>query len=180
MSTASHNDSPSGSRTKIVLTRWEERFVAWLIDFVIVSVGLTIMFAWLSDFLSIPFWAYDVTDEMEALFESLQTDPFHYIISALVFLAYWTFLESRSGQSVGKKVMNLKTTTLDGTLADRKSIALSAFGKAFLLPIDVILGRIITSEKRQRIFSRASNTIVIKIKKEVRSVDTNGIKYIKD
>ena len=51
---------------------------------------------------------------MEALFESLQNDPYHYVISALVFLAYWTLLESRSGQSIGKKVMNLKTTTLDG------------------------------------------------------------------
>jgi uncharacterized RDD family membrane protein YckC len=115
---------------------------------------------------------------MDGLSEK-QFEPFHYIVSALVFLAYWTYFESTSGQSIGKRVMSLKTTTLDGNLVDRKRIALSAFGKAFLLPIDVILGWIFTNEKRQRIFSRASDTIVVKIKKEVRTADKN-IKYIKD
>jgi hypothetical protein len=43
----------------------------------------------------------------------------------------------------------------------------------------VILGWIFTNEKRQRIFNRASNTILIKIKTESRSTDGN-IKYIKD
>ena len=36
--------------------------------------------------------------------------------------------------------MNLKTTSLNGTVAERKKVALAAFGKAFLLPFDVILG----------------------------------------
>ena len=75
--------------------------------------------------------------------------------------------------------MNLKTTSLNGAVAERKNVALAAFGKAFLLPFDVILGWIFTNEKRQRLFNRASNTIVIKIKTESISTDTN-IKYIKD
>ena len=75
--------------------------------------------------------------------------------------------------------MNLKTTNLDGTVAEGKMVALSAFGKAFLLPFDVILGWIFTNEKRQRIFNRASKTLVIKIRKE--SMSTNGdISYVKD
>ena len=75
--------------------------------------------------------------------------------------------------------MNLKTTTLNGDIAERKWVALAAFGKAFLLPFDVVLGRIFTNEKRQRIFNRATNTIIIKIKTE--SISTNkNIKYIKE
>jgi uncharacterized RDD family membrane protein YckC len=170
--------SPSSSDmypAEIKLARWTERFIAWLIDFVIVSVGLAVLFA----IFSIPFWAYYATiaEEVEQQFEGLQ--PLHYIISSLVFLLYWTYFESTTGQSIGKKVMNLKTTDINGAVAERKSVALAAFGKAFLLPFDVVLGWIFTNEKRQRIFNRASNTIVIKIKTESISTDKN-IKYIKD
>jgi hypothetical protein len=55
---------------------------------------------------------------------------------------------------------------------------LQSFGKAFLLPLDVILGWIFTNDKRQRIFNRASNTIVIKIKEN--RVVSDSITYLKD
>jgi uncharacterized RDD family membrane protein YckC len=159
--------------TEIKLARWTERFVAWLIDFVIVSIGLAVLFA----VLSIPFWIYYSAQEVEQQFEGLQ--PFHYIVSSLVFLLYWTYFESTTGQSIGKRAMNLKTIDINGAVAERKNVALAAFGKAFLLPFDVVLGWIFTNEKRQRIFNRASNTIVIKIKTESISTDKN-IKYIRD
>ena len=75
--------------------------------------------------------------------------------------------------------MNLKTTDINGAVTERKNVALAAFGKTFLLPFDVVLGGIFTNEKRQRIFNRASNTLVIKIKTESISANKN-IKYIKD
>ena len=158
--------------SEIKLARWTERFIAWLIDFVIVSIGLVILFA----ILSVPFWIY-YAEGTEEQFKGLQS--FHYLISSLIFVLYWTYFESKTGQSIGKRVMNLKTTSLNGAVAERKNVALAAFGKAFLLPFDVILGWIFTNEKRQRIFNRASNTIVIKIKTESISTDTN-IRYIKD
>jgi uncharacterized RDD family membrane protein YckC len=158
---------------EIKLARWTERFVAWVIDFVIVSIGLAILFA----LLSIPFWIYYAAEDVDAQLKGPQ--PFHYLISSLVFFLYWTYFESTTGQSIGKKVMNLKTTNLNGTIAEGKRVALAAFGKAFLLPFDVILGWIFTNEKRQRIFNRASNTVVIKIKTESKSTDGN-ISYIKD
>ena len=161
--------------TEIKLARWTERFIAWLIDFVIVSVGLAVLFA----IFSIPFWAYYATtaEEAEQQFEGPQ--PLHYLISSLVFFLYWTYFESTTGQSIGKKVMNLRTIDINGTIAERKWVALAAFGKAFLLPFDVVLGWIFTNDKRQRIFNRASNTIVTKIKTESISANKN-IKYIKD
>jgi hypothetical protein len=49
---------------------------------------------------------------------------------------------------------------LSGNRIDIKSAAIESFGKAFLLPIDVILGWVFTNNKRQRVFSRISDTIV--------------------
>jgi len=98
-----------------------------------------------------PFIYYSTAEEVEERFTGLQ--PFHYLISSLVFFLYWTYFESTTGQSIGKGVMNLKTTNLNGAVAERKGIALAAFGKAFLLPFDVVLGWIFTNDRRQRIFN---------------------------
>ncbi len=87
-------------------------------------------------------------------------------LTSLVFFSYWLYMESKSGQSIGKMLLHIRTTNLEGKQADAKSIAISSFGKAFLLPIDVILGWIFTNEKRQRIFSRVGNTIVVKTKSD--------------
>jgi uncharacterized RDD family membrane protein YckC len=104
--------------------------------------------------------------------------PFNYLISSLVFTAYWTYFESTSGQSIGKKLMHLKTTDLQGKNVDAKTAILESIGKAFLLPLDVILGWIFTNDKRQRIFNRASDTIVIKLKGN--NPVSNDVTYLKD
>jgi uncharacterized RDD family membrane protein YckC len=84
-------------------------------------------------------------------------------------------MESKYGQSIGKMLLHIRTTDLQGKQPDIKSIAISAFGKAFLLPLDVLLGWIFTNEKRQRLLSRAANTI------EVRVVESgNRVEYRKD
>jgi hypothetical protein len=46
--------------------------------------------------------------------------PFNYIISSLVFTSYWTYFESTTGQSIGKKLLHLKTTDLSGKTIDAK------------------------------------------------------------
>jgi uncharacterized RDD family membrane protein YckC len=104
--------------------------------------------------------------------------PSHYIISGAAFFGYWTYFEYTSGQSIGKRVLKIKTVNLSGNRIDIKNAAVESFGKAFLLPIDVILGWIFTNNKRQRIFSRISNTIVIKLKNP--HLAQNDIKYTKD
>jgi uncharacterized RDD family membrane protein YckC len=81
-----------------------------------------------------------------------------------VFFAYWIYFETTTGQSLGKMALKIKTTDLAGNKVDPKNAAIQSFGKAFLLPIDVILGWIFTNDKRQRIFSRLGSTIVIKMK----------------
>jgi uncharacterized RDD family membrane protein YckC len=180
---SSSPSSPSSSTTTttkaetIVLASWIDRFIAWLIDFIIVSIGLGIIFA----AISLPFWV-----AFPNWFESVSMNPthrslgpFNYVISSLVFMAYWTYFESTTGQSIGKKLLRLKTTDLNGKSIDIKTALIESLGKAFLLPLDVILGWIFTNNKRQRIFNRASDTIVIKLKEENNVVSEN-VEYLKD
>ena len=160
---------------EIILARWGDRFLAWLIDFVLVSIALAVLFS----AIAIPIWFfyYDNNDMAAArAYQSVQ--PLHYIISSAAFFGYWTYFEYSSGQSIGKRLLKIKTVDLFGNRIDIKNSAIESFGKAFLLPIDVILGWIFSNNKRQRIFSRISNTIVIKLKN--RQLAQNDIKYTKD
>ena len=141
---------------EIVLAGWGERFLAWLIDFIIVNVVLWAMFS----VFAIPFWFGGAPDR----WFSAPNGPLGWTVTSLVFFAYWIYFETTSGQSLGKLALRIKTTDLTGNKIDVRSSAIQSFGKAFLLPIDVILGWIFTNDKRQRIFARAGNTIVVKMK----------------
>src|ERR687895_1774221 len=154
------------SPEEITLASWGDQFLAWLVDFILVSIGLAILFA----LVSIPFW-FNYYGNMDKVFRD--TGPLPYIISSLGFLAYWTYFESTTGQSIGKRLLKIKSTDMTGRKIDTKNAIIEGFGKAFLLPIDVILGWIFTNNKRQRIFNRISNTIVIKLKpKEITAAES--------
>jgi uncharacterized RDD family membrane protein YckC len=66
------------------------------------------------------------------------------------------------GQSLGKMIMRLKVRGLNGEPIDMGRAALESVGKAFLLPIDCILGWIFYPRKRQRMFNYLSQTIVVR------------------
>ncbi len=164
------NNSRPGEQREIVLARWSTRFGAWLIDFIIVTIAFEILFA----------IAYAPLASMQGFNGNVPPwlGAARYAIQSLMFFAYWTYFESNSGQSIGKRLLKIKTTDLAGNVADVKSVGIQSFGKAFLLPIDVILGWIFTNDKRQRIFARAGNTIVIKVANEARG-SSEGIVYRK-
>ena len=73
-------------------------------------------------------------------------------------------------------MFNLKTTDIHGGKPSLKGVIIGSFGKAFLLPLDVLLGWILTNESRQRIFNKLGDTIVIKAQKD----NESDIKYTKD
>jgi len=102
----------------------------------------------------------------------------NYIPVSVLFLAYWIVLEYKSGQSIGKKILHLKIVNIDGKPPSLLGVIISSFGKAFLLPIDMILGLIFTNQKRQRIFNKIGDTIVIKIQ-NTKNISEN-IRYKKD
>jgi len=160
-------DEPkSDTSSKIVLAKWSDRFFAWLIDFIIISsVSTAIIFG---SFGSIDY-------EFEG--NSFWMENVQYIPTSILFFIYWTILEYKTNQTIGKKIINLKVINIDGKKPNLKEIMISSFGKAFLLPVDVILGWFLTNEKRQRIFNKLGDTLVVKIK-EVS--DISDIKYLKD
>jgi uncharacterized RDD family membrane protein YckC len=177
---ASYNErrenGKEGKETReIILARWGDRFLAWLIDFILVSIALAVLFS----AITIPIWFfYYDNDDMTAARAYQSVQPLHYIISSAAFFGYWTYFEYTIGQSIGKRLLKIKTVNLSGSKINIKSAAIESFGKSFLLPIDVILGLIFTNNKRQRIFGRISNTIVIKLKNS--QPTPNNINYIKD
>ena len=156
----------SGTPSKIIIAKWIDRFLAWLIDFIIVSIiSTSIIFASFGtmnyEFEEKAFWA-----------ESTQ-----YIPTSILFFVYWTILEYKTGQTIGKKILNLKIVNIYGEKPDLKGIMISSFGKSFLLPIDVILGWLLTNEKRQRVFNKLGGTLIVKIKE---LDDISNIRYTKD
>ena len=157
---------PGLGQPEVVLAKWSDRFVAWLIDFIIVSIAVNGVLA----AAAFPFYY----GEFDRLWWSVGSA--HYGITSAVFFLYWTFFEATKGQSVGKMVLKLKTTDLTGRPAEAKSVAIQSFGKAFLLPLDVLLGWIFTNDRRQRIFNRASDTLVVKAIDSVQP----GVTYRKD
>jgi len=143
---------PPNQQPELVLARWSTRFWAWLVDFVIVIVATEIIFA----------IAYAPLAFNQGIQDNPALGAAKYAVQSLMFFGYWLYFESTSGQSIGKKLLKIKSTDLAGNLPSAKSVAIESFGKAFLLPIDVFFGWIFTNEKRQRLFNRASDTIVIK------------------
>ena len=155
--------------TELTIARWSDRFFAWLIDYAIIfGAALAVFLA----VFSATFFEKIIDGDY------LYRHTFDYAPISIVFFLYWLILESKKGQSIGKMALHLKITNLSGETADFKSIVISSFGKAFLLPIDVIIGRIFTNQKRQRIFNRLGKTIVIKV--EDVDDDQKNITYKKD
>ena len=128
--------SDSGISSKIIIAKWTDRFFAWLIDFIIVSIIST----------SIIFASFG-TMEYEFEEDVFWAESTQYIPTSILFFVYWAILEYKTGQTIGKKILNLKVTDIHGNSPSLKGIIISSFGKSFLLPIDVVLGWILTNEK---------------------------------
>lgn len=126
---------------EMVLASWEDRFWAWLIDFILIGI----------------LWHRIVV--------VLNMDVFGFdgaLLHSILMFIYWTVLESFRGQSLGKMALNIAVT---GTLGEDIGLidaAVESFGKAFLLPIDCLISWIAYRGSRQRLFNKISNTIVIR------------------
>jgi len=137
----------------LTLAWWGERFVAWLIDVVIISVVLGIIgiLALLGSqpLTLVPGWP----DWLPF---------FSFNLNGIVLFLYWILMDGVYGQSLGKMVMRIKVTRLDGLPINAWEALIESVGKAFLLPLDVLLGWILYPRRRQRLFNYISQTVVIK------------------
>jgi uncharacterized RDD family membrane protein YckC len=126
---------------EIVLSSWESRFWAWLIDVLFMSL----LWRGVLTFLKID--AFSLSGAL--------------LLASLLFI-YWTALEGYRGQSLGKMLLNISVTGPLGESIRFRDAAVESFGKAFLLPFDCLICWFVFRESRQRLFNRISNTIVIK------------------
>jgi uncharacterized RDD family membrane protein YckC len=141
------------------LARWDSRFWAWLIDFILVSLVLNIF--------SNPFHFFSGI---------LAGNPFDFLVRSTGFLIYWTVMEGYTGQSIGKMVMNLKVTDRSGKPVRFPAAFIESFGKSFLLPFDCLIGWFGMPGKKLRLFNRVSGTIVIKTDYQ----EPAGIRYVRE
>jgi len=124
----------------IVLSSWGDRFWAWLIDVLLICL----------------IW-YKIVIVLEV---GVFTIHGILLLSSLLFI-YWTSLEGYRGQSVGKMFLKIAVTGPYGEQIRFRDAAAESFGKAFLLPVDVLMSLILFQRSRQRLFNKISNTIVI-------------------
>jgi uncharacterized RDD family membrane protein YckC len=149
--TPKYGEQQSGVQNSIPVkyADFGDRFVAFLIDSIIVNI-----------LLSIAFWPFgsNIIDNK--------------VITGIVNFVYHFAMEMANGgagQTLGKKIMNIKTvdSTSFGSITAQQA-AIHIIGKVVFLPIDVILG-LITKEKSLpdkediRIMQRLAKTSVIKL-----------------
>jgi uncharacterized RDD family membrane protein YckC len=148
---AAESASPSTADSGLKLALWGERFVAWLIDIVILGViiGLLGLVAW--------FAAWQPHPALPSWFPL-----FNFGTGGLVYFLYWTIMEGAYGQSIGKMAMRLRVAKLDGGAIGFSEAAVESVGKAFFLIIDVFLGWALYPRLRQRIFHYLSKTVVVR------------------
>jgi uncharacterized RDD family membrane protein YckC len=151
----------------IYLANWSARFWAWLVDIILVILFLNIVRGLFEPFFLLPL-LWDFGNKSWGLFSVG--------FESIFFFAYWTIMEGYRGQSIGKMVMNLKIVNRDGTKINYLTAAIESLGKAFLLPLDCLIGWLAMPGTKLRVFNRISNTIVIKADYK----EPHGILYIRE
>ena len=74
---------------------------------------------------------------------------------------YWVYFEFKRGQTIGKKMMQIKTIKIDGSDQDLMSIIILTACKTSLIPFDVLFGVLFFRGKKERVSNRFTNTIVV-------------------
>lgn len=129
-----------------IVAGWGLQFWSWVVDSIIVLLALQ------------PAGA--IASMLPSVDLSLQSSFFSFSLLSCVFFLYFTLLEWKLGSSLGKRVLGLRVFNSAGRPIDLRASAIQSFGKAFLLPLDVLVGLILFHEHRQRLFSRLAGTVV--------------------
>ena len=149
----------------IYLAPWSARFWAWLIDVILIIL-----------FLNIIRGIFDPVWKLPLLWDYRHWEFFALGFESIFFFAYWTVMEGFRGQSIGKMVMNLRVVNRDGTRIRYTTAALESLGKAFLLPLDCLIGWLAMPGTKLRVFNRISNTIVVKSDYK----EPYGVQYVRE
>jgi len=149
----------------LILANWGRRFIAWMIDYIIINVMLAY------------FRLEDLETQLLPQFLLPRLPGFDISIwsplSILIFFLYWTFSEWYFGRSIGQLLLNLRLTNLEGRNVSLRASAIQSAGKSILLPLDCLIGWVYhpCRKARQRFFNKLSNTIVIYLGKPMQTLN---------
>ncbi len=133
------------------LASFQRRFFAYLVDLtLILLITVVIMF---------PQFLYILTTNV--LSPELSAVLF---ITIGLFWVYSTLLEGFNGQTLGKRLLGLKAVKTDGKNLSYDHAAIRNFGKAFLIPFDIIIGLQLKNPEFIRYFDKFAGTTVINLR----------------
>ena len=81
-----------------------------------------------------------------------------------LFWVYSTLLEGFNGQTLGKRLLGLKAVKTDGKNLSYDHAAIRNFGKAFLMPFDIVIGLRMKNLEFIRYFDKFAGTTVINLR----------------
>jgi uncharacterized RDD family membrane protein YckC len=121
---------------------WIKRVVAYIIDIIIIAVVIWIIFWFLLG------WA-----------RWLETG----LITGLIVLLYFTVLEATACKSLGKALLGMEVSAIDGFMDFRKSIIrnITKFFWFILPALDWVIGMATEGDPKQRFMDRIAGTVVI-------------------
>ena len=156
---------------------WSRRFIAYTIDNIIVELFWIVLIAGLIIFTSAEVSdIFDIIDpenelglgnnevgQILTLESSSSTGSiiFGYATVIPFRFLYWIYYEWKRGQTIGKRMMQIKTIKIDGSDQDLMSIIILTACKTSLIPFDVLFGVLFFRGKKERVSNRFTNTIVV-------------------
>jgi len=135
---------------------WIRRLVAFIIDSVIVSICTWIIAA----IITIPFILIAATTGLPRYMYDPFTFPF---FAGILSVLYFTLLETYYGWTFGKRIMNLKTTKLDGQKPPLDLAFIRNISKIYwvLILIDTVIGLATPGDIHQKVTDRIAGTTVV-------------------
>jgi len=141
--------------TQLPLASFAKRVSAFLLDFLLM-LAITML-------LTFPQVISIITALTTGNIFSPELSMMLFITLGLLWV-YSTLLEGFNGQSLGKYLIGLKVVRTDGKKASYDHAAVRNFGKAFLLPFDLIAGLRLKNEKFMRYSDKFAGTTVIDLR----------------
>ena len=153
---------------------WSRRFIAYVIDNVIIEVFWIVLIMGLIVFTPVDLnEVIDVIDpenelglgeeigQILTMESSSSTSVFGYASVIPLHFLYFIYFEFKRKRTIGKRMMQIKTVKIDGSDQDLITVMILTFFKTSLIPFDMLLGILFFRGKKERVSNRFTNTIVV-------------------
>jgi uncharacterized RDD family membrane protein YckC len=149
---------PQLPQNSFVVADWGTRFWAWLIDIILINIAIESVR-----------WTFIAFTRNWGFITDWAFFSFGFSINGLAMLLYFTYTEGQYGTTLGKQALGLIVVNESGEKSKNFGESfISAIGKAFLLPIDVIIGLFMQDPPagkniplNQRLFQRMSKSVTV-------------------